>query len=115
MEEKHIKEKETKIYIIRILIFIIISISVFSSLPGSLQVGGGGEELTEMIHNPSKIASALAVPISSTYGFVTSTINKILKILLIVLGVIFFPVVPLVLYIIVAFFMIRKFLGFFSS
>ncbi len=146
-----------KNHIIYILLFAIIAISIYFSLPSQShlnihQVGGvapliaaggmggmagmskmggmGGMDMNAMkseakemmqssgsgghVEKP-KTASALASPISSTFGFVMSVITKILKFIFLFFVIILVPTVPLILYAVAAYFMIKKFLGFFSS
>lgn len=111
-EKEHPKYKK---YIIYVILFTIIFISIYCSfsLPNQIfQVGG--MDMNAIPEIP-KTPSVLASPISSTFGFVTSVIGKILKLIFLFFVIILIPTVPIVLYALAAYFMIRKFLGFFSS
>lgn len=52
----------------------------------------------------------LASPVSSTFGLVTSIIGKLFSILMLLITIILIPTLPIVLYCLVAYYIIRKFL-----
>ncbi len=74
---------------------------------GGMDDMGGGEENQK----PSKLMS----PVTSTFNLVISVVGKFLKLILLLFMIILVPTVPILIYCLVAYFVIRKFLNMFKT
>ena len=78
------------------------------------QTGGEGEEGGEDGLRKKSVMSQISSPVSTTFGMVTAVISKFLKFLLLLLMIIMVPTIPILLYCLVAYFVIKKFLSMFT-
>ena len=87
-----------------------------SEVPSAIiqQTGGEGEEGGEDGLRKKSVMSQISSPVSTTFGMVTAVISKFLKFLLLLLMIIMVPTIPILLYCLVAYFVIKKFLSMFT-
>lgn len=61
------------------------------------------------------VMGKIASPISSTFGMVTGVLGKLFRLLTLIITIIMIPLIPIMLYCLVAYFIIKKFLFMFTS
>ena len=70
------------------------------------QVGGGSKFKQSGGGSMAKLAS----PVSSTFSIVTGALGKVLRFFMLIITIILIPTIPIVLYCLVAYYIIKKFL-----
>lgn len=76
------------------------------------------DEPVEYTHNQSGGAGAmskLANPVGSTFNMVTSVVGKLMRLVTLVITIILVPTIPILLYCLVAYYIIKKFLFMITS
>lgn len=97
-----------------ILIYLLNRIEINNKI---LQSGGNPMEASMDMRDPSQeqsVGSKIMSPMSSTFGMVTTVLGKFLKLLLFLVMIILVPTVPVLLYCLLAYYVIRRFLVMFT-
>ena len=75
--------------------------------PLPTQSGGGRKSFKQ---SGGGSMAKLASPVSSTFGIVTGALGKVLRFFMLIITIILIPTIPIVLYCLVAYYIIKKFL-----
>lgn len=103
--------------LVLILVFLIIPKNIDKTISKTIQSGGNNQQMNEMEEGGGKpgYSSKIMSPVSSTFNLVLTVVGKFLKLILLLFMIILVPTVPILIYCLMAYFVIRKFLNMFTT